>query len=74
MTRHDRPRRLFVATLALILGITALPDGGGGAPPAAAAPPPSSSTPPSDTTYSNPVTEPFADTYADPAVIRGKDG
>lgn len=60
----------FVAALAtLTLGVgTALLSDGGGAAPAAAAPPPPAAT------YSNPITEPFADTYADPAVIRGKDG
>ncbi|GAB2481551.1 hypothetical protein GCM10027063_24540 [Promicromonospora xylanilytica] len=79
-----------LASLALALGATALPDGGGGTAPAAAAPagtgsppstatgsPPSSGTgasPSSGTTFTNPITEPFADTYADPAVIRGKDG
>lgn len=69
-----------LASLALALGATALP-GTGGAPPAAAEPPPSGSQPPgagpaspSGTTFTNPITEPFADTYADPAVIRGKDG
>ncbi|MEE6274471.1 family 43 glycosylhydrolase [Georgenia sp. MJ206] len=30
--------------------------------------------PPPGETYANPLTEAFADTYADPAVIRGKDG
>ncbi|WP_129787251.1 family 43 glycosylhydrolase [Promicromonospora panici] len=68
-----------LASLALVLGASALPDGGS-APRAAAAPPPPGSAPPdpgatpSGTTFTNPITEPFADTYADPAVIRGKDG
>ncbi|GGM34464.1 family 43 glycosylhydrolase [Promicromonospora citrea] len=64
----------FVAALAtLALGVgTALLSDGGGAEPAAAAPPPPPA--PAPGTYTNPVTEPFADTYADPAVIRGKDG
>ncbi|MFD2795657.1 family 43 glycosylhydrolase [Promicromonospora vindobonensis] len=73
-----------LASLALALGASALPDGGGGAPAAAAPLPSGNGTPsndspsgtgtPSGTTFTNPITEPFADTYADPAVIRGKDG
>ncbi|MGI5191140.1 family 43 glycosylhydrolase [Promicromonospora sp. CA-289599] len=62
-----------LASLALALGATALPDGGDAAPAAAAPPPPGSAQPPA-TTFTNPITEPFADTYADPAIIRGKDG
>ncbi|MFI2362980.1 family 43 glycosylhydrolase [Promicromonospora sp. NPDC019610] len=69
-----------LATLALVAGAVALP-GTGGAPPAAAADRTGTdrtatdqAAPPPGTTYTNPVTEPFADTYADPAVIRGKDG
>ena len=82
-----------LASLALALGASALPDGGGAAPAAAAPPPSDSESPPGTvpghgsppetlpghgtsptTTFTNPITEPFADTYADPAVIRGKDG
>ncbi|MDR7380902.1 family 43 glycosylhydrolase [Promicromonospora iranensis] len=62
-----------LASLALALGATTLPDSGGTAP-AAAAPPPSDSARAPATTFTNPITEPFADTYADPAIIRGKDG
>jgi arabinan endo-1,5-alpha-L-arabinosidase len=49
-----------LASLALALGATALPGTG--------------TASPSGTTFTNPITEPFADTYADPAVTRGKDG
>lgn len=42
------------------------------APPALAAGPPPPEEP--TTTYTNPVSADFADTFADPAVIRGKDG
>ncbi|HEV6953744.1 MAG TPA: family 43 glycosylhydrolase, partial [Promicromonospora sp.] len=67
-----------LATLALGVGTALLSDGGGAEPAAAAPPPPAAPAPgpaaPGPGTYTNPVTEPFADTYADPAVIRGKDG
>src|SRR3954454_5160356 len=46
-----------------------------GAPAASAAPARSTSTStPSSTVYRNPVSRSFADTYADPDVVRGKDG
>ncbi|QWF84648.1 family 43 glycosylhydrolase [Amycolatopsis sp. CA-230715] len=54
------PRRLLAAAL-----VTAALQVGGG-PPAAAAE--------TGGTYANPVVAPVADTFADPAVIRGKDG
>jgi arabinan endo-1,5-alpha-L-arabinosidase len=44
-----------------------------GAPAASGAPARSTSTP-SSTVYRNPVSRSFADTYADPDVVRGKDG
>ena len=43
------------------------------APPATAAPPAAQATG-APTSYTNPVSKDFADTFADPAVIRGKDG
>ena len=71
-----------LATLALALGAAALPDVGPASPAAAAgsssapgaASPTGPAGPPPATTFTNPITEPFSDTYADPAVIRGKDG
>ncbi|WP_225755580.1 family 43 glycosylhydrolase [Actinotalea sp. Marseille-Q4924] len=71
-----RPNRAVPAVtgVAVVVGLALL------TPPAVAAPPDDGSTPggrgsaTSSTTYTNPVSEPFADTFADPAVIRGKDG
>jgi arabinan endo-1,5-alpha-L-arabinosidase len=55
------------AAAALSLGVAA---------PATGAPPgaPSGSAPVTSTSYTNPISDDFADTFADPAVIRGKDG
>lgn len=61
-------RRLTAALAALALAATAL---------AAAAAPAAAqgwNPAPADRTYTNPITEDFAETYADPAIIRGKDG
>ena len=56
--------RVVVVATAAVVGIGLL------APPAATAAPGDGTA----TTYTNPVSRDFADTYADPAVIRGKDG
>ncbi|TDE89467.1 glycoside hydrolase [Occultella glacieicola] len=47
---------------------------GAGIPAATADPPAASSSPPSAPTVTNPISDEFSDTYADPAIIRGKDG
>jgi hypothetical protein len=61
---HDlHPRRIGIAATATVVGIGLL------APPASAAPGDGTGS-----TYANPVSTPDADTFADPAVIRGKDG
>ncbi len=67
-TRRPPLRRTVVA--ALTLGLLA------GGPPAAAAPDRHGGPRPGPgaTTYTNPVSAGFADTYADPAVVRGQDG
>ncbi|WP_270886761.1 family 43 glycosylhydrolase [Pedococcus sp. 5OH_020] len=59
-------RRLLTVALALVSlgGVGALP----------LAPPAQARVAPVRTTYVNPVSKPFADTFADPSVIRGKDG
>ncbi|MGY1806936.1 family 43 glycosylhydrolase [Blastococcus sp. SYSU D00669] len=58
-----------VAVTATALGLALL------APPGTAAgAPPTGPVEPTATSYTNPVSAPVADTYADPAVIRGKDG
>jgi hypothetical protein len=60
--------RASVATTATAVGLAVfLPPA-----PAAGTPPGNGAT--GSTTYTNPVSATFADTYADPAVIRGKDG
>lgn len=57
---------LAVATaLTVALAVAAAP---------AAARPPGPGGPATGTAYRNPVSAPFADTFADPALIRGKDG
>lgn len=62
-------RRVTAALAALALGVTGLVGVAAAAAPAAGKP-----APVQQRTYTNPVTADFADTYADPAVIRGKDG
>src|SRR3569623_147078 len=54
------------AALALAAGTLATPAG--------AAPGSSGAAPGSSGSYVNPVTKQFADTFADPAVVRGRDG
>ncbi|TNC20550.1 glycoside hydrolase [Georgenia sp. 311] len=66
--RTTRPRRT-AALAALVLVLTA-----GALAPAQAAGPRRQEETPAATEYTNPVTAGFSDTYADPAVIRGKDG
>ncbi|GIG28418.1 family 43 glycosylhydrolase [Cellulomonas marina] len=67
-----RPARPALLTAAVALGAALV------APTAAAAPGPTvvgdGPLAPTATTYTNPVSDTFADTYADPAVIRGQDG
>lgn len=68
-TRHRRRLSPVVLSCAVLLtaGLVAAP---AGAHADGRAPHPSSGT----TTYENPVTEGVADTFADPAVVRGRDG
>jgi beta-xylosidase len=59
--RRSRATGLFASLLAAVLAVTLWP--GSGQARATSAP-----------SYSNPVSRDFADTFADPSVIRGKDG
>ncbi|MFK5584080.1 family 43 glycosylhydrolase [Serinicoccus sp. LYQ131] len=68
MTSHPR-RALLAAGTALALSATLA--GPGLAAPAGPAPDPAA---PDRPTYTNAVSDAFSDTYADPAVIQGKDG
>jgi len=63
MTRRPL-RRSALAVLCVLAGVFGVLST-----PAAATP-----TAPATTTYTNPVSKSFADTYADPAVVRGRDG
>jgi hypothetical protein len=72
--RYGRPRR--AGGLASILTSGALLAAGlaGGSPAAATVHAAASAPPGQRTSYVNPVSKPFADTFADPSVMRGKDG
>jgi hypothetical protein len=67
MLRSSTRVRSAVAVTASVVGLALF------APPAAVAAPGDTARTGS-TSYTNPVSKSFADTYADPAVIRGKDG
>lgn len=67
MAHAPRPRRLLVALVTALATLTV------GLVPAAQATGRSGAAQPASS-YTNPVTADFADTYADPAIIRGKDG
>ena len=61
-SRRTSGRRLTGLVAAVLVALGAA---GSGAPAAGAAPP---------TTYENPVSRSFADTFADPAILKAKDG
>ncbi|TGY86889.1 family 43 glycosylhydrolase, partial [Cellulomonas shaoxiangyii] len=70
MEQSRRPPLRRAAVAALVLGLVAAAPPGG----AAADRGPGSGPPTGATTYTNPVSAGAADTYADPAVVRGQDG
>ncbi|MCU1432495.1 MAG: glycoside hydrolase family 43 protein [Actinotalea sp.] len=84
MTKNPLMSRLATLTVGTALALSAgVVAPAAGTPPGATAQSWTASSPTSSvsadrrhdgTTYSNPVSQTFADTYADPAVIRGKDG